>query len=182
MQIYKSFFQIGIYDPKKYDSWPWHFYYEKGKYLSAKKRVCGWSKPAEFGTQEEARNFFHTWKHKAKYKMEIIEVKKWVKAPDPVYPDGHPRTIMEKIVKNEKFRFRAAASLWFSSINAIKDFSRPTQLKYREQLLKYGIDIFLEPSGEIQKKWEESNYRNYCNFDFKENPKIKLVSANNENA
>lgn len=80
-------------------------------------------------------------------------------------------------MKNEKSRFSMVAALWFSGINGVKDYSRPTQLKYREQLLKYGIDIFSEPPDEMKQKWEESNYRNYCDFDFKEAPKLKLVTS-----
>jgi hypothetical protein len=180
MNVFKSFFQIGIYDPLRFDKWPWHYEYEYGMYLSAKKRVCGWNKPAEFDTEKEAREFFHSWKQKAKYKMEIIEVKRSADIPDPVFPEDHPRTIMEQIVKNEKSSFRTAASLWFSGFNAIERYSRPTQLKYRKQLLKYGIDLFSDPSPLLKKQWEDSNYRNYCSFDFKENSKPKLVSTNNK--
>ena len=182
MQVYKSFFQIGVYDPNQYNSWPWHFHYENGKYLSTKKRVCGWSKPAEFDTQEEAREFFHAWKQKTKYKMEIIEIKRWAEIPDPIYPDDHPRNIMGRIMENEKSRFSMVAALWFSGINGIKDYSKTTQLKYREQLLKYGIDIFSEPPREMKQKWEESNDRNYCDLDFKKAPKLKIVTSDNQSA
>ena len=174
MHVNKSFYFIGIYDPKKHDSWPWHCHYDDGQYLSAKKRICS-KVPAEFETENEAREFFHSWKHKAKYKMELIEVKKWVDIPDPVYPDDHPRSILDKIVKNEKSRFGVIAALWFSGADVISQYSRPTQLKYQKELLKYDIDLFSKPTDKIKNQWKNSHYTNYCDFEFKELPKLKVI-------
>ena len=137
MEVQKSFFQIGVYDPDLYDHWPWHCHYEDGRYLSAKKRICSWNKPAEFESQQAARDFYHSWKQKNKYKMELIEIKKWVEIPDPVFPEDHPRSILKKIADNEKYRVHSVALLWMSGVNVITHWSRPTQLKYRKILLNY---------------------------------------------
>ncbi len=176
MKVNKSFFQIGIYNPEMDNCWPWHFHYENGRYLSAKKRICSWNRPAEFETEKEAREFYHSWKQKDKYKMELIKIQKWVEIPDPVFPKDHPYSILKKIIANEKSRFITVASLWFSGIHTIKSYSRPTQIKYRNTLLKYGIDLFSDPTKEIKAKWQESHYSNFCDFEFKENPKLKVVS------
>tara|TARA_Y100001937_G_C7136776_1_gene340456 strand:+ start:3645 stop:4049 length:405 start_codon:yes stop_codon:yes gene_type:complete len=68
-----SSFLIGVYDPTLDDKWPWHCHYEDGQYLSDKKRLCGFGRAAEFSSAEDARQFFHTWKNKQHFKMELIE-------------------------------------------------------------------------------------------------------------
>lgn len=77
-QVHKSFFTIGVYDPNQNDSWPWHFHYSEGIYLSQKWRLCKIQKAIEFDDVESAREHFHQWSGSSKYKMEIIEHKKWV--------------------------------------------------------------------------------------------------------
>lgn len=79
--VHKSFFNVGIYDPSQADSWPWHFHYEDGLYLSEKQHVCKMSKAAVFNSISEARKHFHTWSGNKKYKMEIIEFKQLVAVP-----------------------------------------------------------------------------------------------------
>jgi len=55
------------------DGWPWHFHYEDGRYLSEKRRVCNVYRAATFNSPLEAREFYTTWKHHLKYRMELIE-------------------------------------------------------------------------------------------------------------
>lgn len=79
-RIQKSFFNIGIYEQADDENWPWHNDYYNGLYLSDKKRPCKQQKAAEFDTPEQARQFFDSWRGKSKYKMEVIEFKKWITA------------------------------------------------------------------------------------------------------
>ena len=72
-EITVSSFLIGVYDPTTDDKWPWHCHYDDGQYLSSKKRLCGFGRAAEFSSAEDARQFFHTWKNKQHFKMELIE-------------------------------------------------------------------------------------------------------------
>lgn len=67
-------FLIGVFDPDADDSWPWHFDYENGIYLSVNYRLCKRAKAAEFQTATAAREFFHLWKGKKNLKMDLIEV------------------------------------------------------------------------------------------------------------
>lgn len=179
MKILKSFFLIGVYDPNIDDAWPWHCHYESGRYLSAKKRVCSRNSSAEFESPEEARLFYHSWKHSDKYKMEVIEVKYWVEAPDPVYPPEHPRSIIERVSTNERFPAGLLAACWFSGQDPLEKmgYSKTTNVRYRKILLKYGIDLFSKPTEEMRKLLEESHPRNFSDFDFRSSPKLKLVKS-----
>lgn len=176
MQVYKSFFQIGIYNPVYDDSWPWHYHYEDGQYLSAKKRICSWNKPAEFETAEEARLFYHSWKHKERYKMELLEVKRWTEIPDPEYPEDHPRTIFDRILHNEtSSRYKSTAALWFSGYDLQLVMSRPTRIKHRKVLLKYGIDIIEEPSQIMLDLWDKTKPVVYSDWEFQSKPPLTIV-------
>lgn len=92
-EVLKTFFHIGIYKPEwSSDGWPWHFYYEDGVYLSAKKRACGINKVGEFDTKQEAREFFHDWSGNKAYRMELIEVRRFVTVIDPESPTSDTST------------------------------------------------------------------------------------------
>ena len=78
MQVLQLIYIIGVYDPGNDDSWPWHCQYEYGRYLSAKHRICGRERAAEFSTEEEARDFYYQWKQARKFKFELIPVQFWV--------------------------------------------------------------------------------------------------------
>jgi hypothetical protein len=67
-------FLIGVFDPDIEDSWPWHFDYQNGVYLSLNYRQCKRHKAAEFDSAAGAREFFHAWGGKKNLKMELIEV------------------------------------------------------------------------------------------------------------
>lgn len=176
MQVYKSFFQIGIYDPVHDDSWPWHCHYEDGQYLSAKKRICSWNKPAEFETAEAARLFYHSWKHKEQYKMELIEVKRWTEIPDPEYSEDHPREIFNRILRNEtSSRYKSTASLWFSGYDPLLGMSRPTRIKHRNVLLKYGIDIIEPPSQIMLDLWSQTRPAVFSNLEFQSKSTLTVV-------
>jgi hypothetical protein len=88
--IEKSYFLIGVFDPKLNDKYPWHSRDEGGLYLSEKHRVCKWRKAAEFETPKEAREHFAIWKNCSKYRMELIEFKRRISAT-------------QKEIKNSKF-------------------------------------------------------------------------------
>lgn len=107
MQIQKSFFNIGIYDPLKDEAWPWHCKYD-GAYLSPKKRICSMTRAAEFDSAEKARHFYHEWKHRSKYKMKLIVYKKWVEITELISRSDmknripfHGNKPTLKIVKND---------------------------------------------------------------------------------
>lgn len=71
-----SVFLIGVFDPNIDENWPWHCHYENGIFLSENFRQCKRWKAAEFATANEAREFFHNWKGKRHFKMELIEVQR----------------------------------------------------------------------------------------------------------
>ncbi|MGO2498409.1 MAG: hypothetical protein ACTH6I_10340 [Vibrio litoralis] len=76
-----TYFLIGIWDLRTgEDEWPWHFHYEYGQYLSAKKRKCKLQRAAKFDTKEEALNFFDSWvssySHGQFFRCEILECQK----------------------------------------------------------------------------------------------------------
>ncbi|OAH97225.1 hypothetical protein A1353_23325 [Methylomonas methanica] len=141
MDILKLSYLIGVYDPANDDTWPWHFQYEYGQYLSAKHRVCGRARAAEFATEKEARDFYFLWKHARAFKFELIPVQYWVTGPDPVYPPEHPRSILRAILAHEPHPVRVTASFWFYDQDISTLYSGKTLKKHREALLKYGIDI-----------------------------------------
>lgn len=141
MNILRLSYLIGVYDPTKHDAWPWHFQYEYGQYLSAKHRVCGRERAAEFSTEKEARDFYFLWKHARTFKFELIPVQCWVVGPDPAYPPEHPKSILKAISEREPYSVRLTASFWFYAQDISTLYSARTLKKHREALLKYGIDI-----------------------------------------
>lgn len=146
----RSFYNLGIYKTEWADSWPWHFHYENGVYLSRKYRPCGWAKAAEFECPQEAREFFHSWKNTQGYQLELIEFKRRVEIPDPVFPEDHPRTILDKINKNEQSCIRITAMSWFSGDDISDLWTKRTLNKHRAALLNYGIDIFETPTSLLE--------------------------------
>jgi hypothetical protein len=176
MEIQKSFFQIGIFDPEVCDAWPWHCHYEDGQYLSRKERICSWLRPAEFDTPNEAREFFHQWKNPKNYKMEVIEIIKWVKVPDPEYPDDDPRTIIKKVTSGEKYStYWMTAHRWFWGDDIESEYSKSKFKKHREILLKYGIDINEQPA--ISLKPLVKNKSPFAEPVLKK-PELKIVPKN----
>ena len=151
MKVFKSFFSIGIYDPSQDDFWPYHYRYEDGVYLSKKYRKCGDKSSAVFDTPEAARHFFNTWKHKDKYKFEIIETKRWTEVPEPTYPENHPNNLIKVIEQNERTMYSRTARLWLRGENLSKLYSKRTLKAHRDKLLKYNIDIFEQPTQLLEK-------------------------------
>lgn len=146
MQVQKSYFYIGIYNPIIDEVWP-YFNSWDGTYLSEKNRVCSIKKAIEFESPKKAREFFHSWKHKAKWRMELVEFKKWVDAPDPVYAKGDPRSIIKNIHNGEKSSTYATTAIeWFSKIDIKSRMTPQTFQRHRTILLKYNIDIENKPS------------------------------------
>jgi hypothetical protein len=141
MQILKTFYLIGVYDPNLNGSWPWHFYYENGQYLSEKHRICGWYRAAKFETEKEAREFYFKWKRYNEFKFELIPEQSWVEVPNPVYPPDHPKAILKSIAENEPHSVKLTGSLWLYGEDISTIYSSKTLKKHREALLKYGIDI-----------------------------------------
>lgn len=150
MRAQKTYYLIGVYDPKFDDCWPWHFQYEYGQYLSEKHRICKWERVAKFNTKEEAREFYSLWKHWKNYKFELIDETVWIEEPDPIYPPEHPRSILDSIIKNEPYSVKNSASLWFYGEDVKKFYSEGTLKKHRKVLLKYGIDIFVNVSNNMK--------------------------------
>lgn len=155
MDILKLNYLIGVYDPEKADSWPWHCHYEDGNYLSVKHRVCGRERAAEFTTEQKAREFYHRWKHAHLFKFELIPVRYWVSGPDPVYPPGHPKAILKAISEHEPHSVKLTASFWFYDQDISKLYSQKTLKKHRKTLLKYGIDIDLPRPPNLEIKPEQ---------------------------
>lgn len=141
MQVFKTFYVIGLYDPQQYDAWPWHCHYEYGQYLSDKYRICGWNRQARFESEAAAREFYFAWKRYKEFKFELISQQSWVDVPDPVYPADHPKSILKSITENESHGVKLTGSLWLYGQDISTLYSAKTLKKYREILLKYGIDI-----------------------------------------
>jgi hypothetical protein len=176
MRVLKSFFMIGIYDPLIYGCWPWHCHYEDGKYLSEKKRICSRNKTALFETADEARLFYHSWKHRERYKMEVIEVKTWTEVPDPEYPQGHPREIFNRLIRdNARSCYRITLALWFDGLDPFKNVSQSARIRHRNVLLNYGVDIFEQPSQNMIDLWNESKSTNYSDFEFQSTPQLTVI-------
>ncbi|QSB03799.1 hypothetical protein JWZ98_22700 (plasmid) [Methylomonas sp. EFPC1] len=141
MQVLKTFYVIGVYNPQQYDAWPWHCHYEDGQYLSGKYRVCGCNRQVRFESEAAAREFYFAWKRYKEFKFELIPQRLWVDVPDPVYPVDHPKSILKAITVNEFHGARLTGSLWLYGQDISTLYSEKTIRKHREILLKYGIDI-----------------------------------------
>lgn len=68
-----SFFVIGVFDPRLDESWPWHFHYEDGCYLSPKKRQCNMQRQAVFSSEAKALEFWRAYRNPKKLSFEILE-------------------------------------------------------------------------------------------------------------
>lgn len=138
--------------------------------------MCSWKSAAEFDSSQAAREFFNSWAHRDKYKMAILESKRWVDVPDPVYPDGHPRQILEAILKNERTPIAMEALTWFSGNPPLRFYKlQRTKNRYRDILLKYGIDLFKQPSEEMRTFFRESNPKKLSNFEFEKGAVLRVV-------
>ncbi|EGR0209294.1 hypothetical protein KZY42_004236 [Vibrio vulnificus] len=143
---YRSFFNIGLYDPVHFDRWPYGpNEHDSALYLSTKKRKCGWGKAAEFNSIDEARAFFNDWKNSSKLKMHIVEFKKYVEVPDPIYPENHPHSLLKRIHQGEKHSVWVTAELWFRGQISTHYVSKQTLRRHRDILINYGVDIAKEP-------------------------------------
>lgn len=161
MEVHKSFYEIGIYDPSIDDNWPWHFHYENGVYLSNKYRKCSWNRAVSFVCPKEARGFYSQWKHCTNYKMELIESKRWVEVPDRMFPETHPRSILKKLAtENVKNYHRRTAARWFYGMDTKEGISTTTFNKHRAVLLEFDIDIerkcenIIEPLKSTDSEWQ----------------------------
>ncbi|BBI99331.1 hypothetical protein FGKAn22_10240 [Ferrigenium kumadai] len=174
MRILKSFFYVGVYDPLKFESWP--YFFDEGIYLSTNKRMCSFRKAISFETPNEAREFYHAWLHKENHRLEVVELKEWVDIADPDYPENHPRSIIKSIKDGEKSsRLVIAALLWISGADPAEHYSDRTKSKYRKKLLEYGIDIFNPPSAEMVRLWTESKPEKYSDYQFMTTAKPRLI-------
>lgn len=81
----KEYFVIGVYDPSLDDAWPWHFHYEHGCYLSAKKRVCNCTRYAVFSSADLALDFWTGYANPKDLAFEIISFRSY-KAPSNLNP------------------------------------------------------------------------------------------------
>ncbi|MBF4248850.1 hypothetical protein EA004_28415, partial [Vibrio anguillarum] len=117
----------------------------KAIYLSEKKRKCSWKKAATFESLEEARTFFHEWKNSPNLKMHIVEFKRYVEVPDPIFPEDHPYSVLKRIQGNERVNIWVTADLWFKGKIAEHYVSKQTLKRHRKILLGYGIDIEGQP-------------------------------------
>lgn len=150
MQARRSVFRLGVYEAKWGEEWPWAFEAEKGQYLSAKYRVCSERSAAKFSDLNEARDFFHSWKRRSDFLLEVVESKEYAEIPDPVYPDDHPRSILGRINQHEMSSVRKTAFFWFLGDDISKLYSRATLKKHRKVLLSYGIDINKAPASTLE--------------------------------
>jgi hypothetical protein len=176
MRVLKAFFMIGVYDPLHHSHWPWHCHYEHGQYLSDKKRVCSQNKAAEFETPDQARVFYHSWKHRERYKMEVIEIHTWVELPEPEYPEGHPREIFSRLVDdNVRSCYRMTFVAWFYGRDPFENMSQTARKRHRDVLLKYGVDVFEKPTQDMMDLWSESRSRNHSDFECQSRPQLTVV-------
>lgn len=148
--VRRSAFHAGVYDPQNFDSWPWAFDFENGCYLSANKRRCSMRSAAKFDTAAAAREFYHGWKHKDRYRLEVVEFKEYVDVPAPKYPEDHPRSILSRLsgaVGNSVYN---TAFMWFLGEDPAKLWSPATIKKHTKLLLAHGIDITKPPQQLLQ--------------------------------
>lgn len=158
MQVHKSFFMVGVYDGNQNDQWPWHCHYDEGVYLSTKKRRCTQRSAAEFDCIEDARAHYHSWKNRDKYKLEIIEYKRWIEIEDPEFPADHPRSILKRIKETETGYIRhQIAFCWFLGFDITKIASSKRLKTLRKDLIKYGIDIGKPPETKLEPLISEEN-------------------------
>lgn len=151
MEFQQTHYHIGIYDPAIDDSWPWHFHYERGRYLSAKHRICSINSAKSFPSKSEARAFYAAWKHYASYKFELIPVMHLVTVPEPEYAPDSPQGILQSLKTAELHRTAyQIAFFWFSGYSLENYFSKYLLGKYRQILLKFGIDITKAPSQKLE--------------------------------
>lgn len=145
VQEYRSFYLIGLYDPDVDDSWPWDHRYDEGIYLSSKKRVCKLPKASALDTPEQAKEFFSGWAGSTKWKMKLIETKRWVDIPEPEYAADHPASILKAINKSEGYSVYVTAELWFAGKLKKHYVTKKTLKRHRIKLLAYNIDIDKKP-------------------------------------
>lgn len=148
---YRSFFNIGLFDPLLSDSWPWECKEIDGVYLSEKNRVCSVKKAAIFDSIAEARQFFNDWKGKGRWKLHIVEYKTTVEVPEPVFSDDHPHSILHRIWQNERHAVWVTATLWYEGNIKQHYISKQTVNRHRKKLLPYGIDINIGPEIKYSK-------------------------------
>jgi hypothetical protein len=151
MEIQQTHYHIGIYDPAIDDSWPWHFHYESGRYLSAKHRICSISSAKSFPSKSEARTFYAAWKHYASHKFELIPVTQLVTVPDPVYAPDSPRGILNTLKEAKLHRTAYQIAVFWFSGDTLKDYFTQYLLnKYGKALLEFGIDITKQPLQKLE--------------------------------
>jgi hypothetical protein len=155
VQVRKTFYYVGIYDPRIDISWP--YFAEEGRFLSKNRRVCSISKAAEFESPREARLFFAGWKHNAHFKMELVPGQRTVTLPEPNYPPRHPWTILKRIREGEsRSCFAQTAREWYDGANMRESLTKSTFSRHWAALLKYGIDISNTPSPESRELLESA--------------------------
>lgn len=146
--VRRSFFYVGVYDPQSFDSWPWPFDFDSGCYLSVNKRKCGMRSAAKFESTTAAREFYLSWKHKDRHRLELVEFKEFVEIPEPGYPEDHPRSILNRLSGTVDRNAYNTAFLWFLGEDPAKLWSQATIKKHINILLAQGIDI-TKPSQQL---------------------------------
>ncbi len=106
-------------------------------------RICSWKSAASFDTKEEAVLFFHEWVNRnrpkrAQYKLEVIEYTTPEDAYILLFDETHPLWAIEV---SEKRNIAQAARAYFYDYLHELQYSTGTLKKYRQEILKYGVDI-----------------------------------------
>ncbi len=151
MYSLKSFFMVGIYSAdSEYDEHQWTYHFESCMYLSKKYRICSHKSAAEFENPQQAREFFHAWKFRDKYKLRLVEYKTHIKTEPPKSEPGSPREILERIRTFESSSVHSTAFMWFVGQDIHKMWSANTIKKHNKILSKYNLDILSPPLETLQ--------------------------------
>ncbi|WP_331351366.1 hypothetical protein [Cellvibrio sp. UBA7671] len=139
----KSHFDVGIVDVGLKGAITKRFHLDEGLYLSSMGRICSWKSAASFDTKEEAVLFFHEWVNRnrpkrAQYKLEVIEYTTPEDAYILLFDETHPLWAIEV---SEKRNIAQAARAYFYDYLHELQYSTGTLKKYRQEILKYGVDI-----------------------------------------
>lgn len=100
---------------------------------------------AKFETSTAAREFYDSWRHKDRYRLELVECKEFVEIPEPDYPEDHPRSILNRLSGTVDRNAYNTAYLWILGEDPAELWSQTTIKKHAKILLAEGVDITKAP-------------------------------------
>lgn len=163
----RSHFDIGIVDAGLDGAVTKRFHLDEGLYLSSMGRICSWKSAASFDTKEDAVLFFHGWVSKnrnkrAQYKLEVIEYTTPEDVDILLFDETHP---LWKIELSEKRHIAQAARAYFYDYLHQLEYSTSTLTKYRQEILKHGVDIKNRVGPELNLNLRSEKIREQFHLD-----------------